>query len=469
LRVALVEQGDLAQGTSSASSKLIHGGLRYLEHREFRLVRESLKEREVLMRLAPHLVWPLRFVLPHDRTQRPAWMIRLGLFLYDSLGGRETLPATRTLDLSTAPEGQPLKPDYRRGFEYADCWADDARLVVANALDAAARGAAIRPRTALRRARRAEGLWQVELAGPAGGETLRARALVNAAGPWAGTLLGRIEGATARFRLRLVQGSHIAVPRRHAGDQAYILQNPDRRIVFLLPLLDRFTLIGTTDTPYDGAPEAAIIRESEIDYLLASANRFLRAPIARADVAWSYSGVRPLYDDGSVNASAATRDYAFDVDAGRGPSGGAPLLTIYGGKLTTFRRLAHHALRKLLPHLGRSAEDWTGKASLPGGDMAGADFARFAAAFRARHAFLGADLALRYARLYGTRAEALLDGARGAGDLGEDFGGGLYAREVDFLRRTEWALTAEDILWRRTKLGLFMTPAERERLTQRLS
>jgi glycerol-3-phosphate dehydrogenase len=466
LSVLLVEQGDLAGATSSASSKLIHGGLRYLEYREFRLVREALREREVLLRIAPHLVFPLRFVLPHDASQRPAWMIRLGLFLYDHLGGRERLPGSRALDLTATPEGAVLKQEFVRGFEYADCWADDARLVVVNALDAQARGADIRVRTALVGAKRTEGLWEAKIERERGaGETVRARALVNATGPWATTLFERLEGAATRYRLALVQGSHIVVARLYEGGQAYILQNTDKRIIFLLPFLDAFTIVGTTDSPYHGDPGKVAITPGEIDYLVMAANRFLRRPIAQGDIVWSYSGVRPLYDDGSVNASAMTRDYAFDIDA---PEGAAPLLTIYGGKLTTYRKLAQHVLRKILPRLGREPKKWTSQAPLPGGDMPGADFSAFLRALSAEFPFLPAELRQRYARLYGTRARLLLEDARDMGDLGMCFGADLYEREVAFLRETEWATTADDILWRRTKLGLFLTLEQRASLARRL-
>jgi glycerol-3-phosphate dehydrogenase len=409
-------------------------------------------------------VRPLRFILPHDATQRPAWMIRLGLFLYDHLGGRERLPASRGVDLRKAPEGAVLRPEFVRGFEYADCWADDARLVVANALDAKARGADIRVRTALAGAKRAAGLWEAKLAAAEGTALVRARAMVNATGPWATAIFDRLEGATTRYRLALVQGSHIVVPRLYEGDQAYILQNPDKRIVFLIPFLDAFTIIGTTDTPYAGDPAAVAITPGEIEYLLMAANRFLRRPIAPADVKWSYSGVRPLYDDGSINASAMTRDYAFDIDA---PEGAAPLLTIYGGKLTTYRKLAQHALRKILPRLGREPKKWTSGAPLPGGDMPGADFAAFRRALGAEFPFLPPELAERYARLYGTRAREMLKDARAFADLGECMGADLYERELAFLRETEWAASADDVLWRRTKLGLFLTGEQRARIAKR--
>jgi glycerol-3-phosphate dehydrogenase len=474
LSVVLVERRDLASATSSASSKLIHGGLRYLEYGEFRLVRESLREREVLLRLAPHLVWPLRFVLPHEASLRPAWMIRLGLFLYDNLGGRETLPRSRGLDLAAAAEGRPLKPRFRRGFEYSDCWCDDARLVVANCLDAAARGASIRPRTELMGARRVDGVWEARLDGEAGPATLRARAIVNAAGPWAGGLDRRIEarpGGAKSKKLKLVKGSHIVVDRVHEGAQAYIFQNDDKRVIFLLPFLERYSLIGTTDIPYDGDPAEAAIDAAETDYLIAAVNRCLRQPIARDAVRWAYAGVRPLYDDGAVSATAATRDYVFDLDAPAGDTAekAAPLLTIFGGKLTTYRKLAEHAMAKLLPALGRTPRAWTATAPLAGGDMAGADFAGFAAALSREHAALPPPLMRRYARLYGTRARLLLEGVKGEADLGEDFGAGLRAREIDFLRRTEWAAAADDILWRRTKLGLDMAPDARRRLEDHLA
>ncbi len=460
--VLLVEKGDLAGATSSASSKLIHGGLRYLEYREFRLVREALREREVMLRIAPHLVRPLRFILPHDAGQRPAWMIRVGLFLYDHLGGRERLPGSRGVNLQKAPEGAVLKPEFTRGFEYADCWADDARLVVANALDAKAHGADIRVRTALVAAKRTDGLWEAKIARN-GGETeiVRARAMVNATGPWATALFERFEGAKTRYRLALVQGSHIVVPRLYAGDQAYILQNPDKRIIFLLPFLDAFTIVGTTDTPYAGEPAAAAITAGEVEYLIMAANRFLRRPIAKSDIRWSYCGVRPLYDDGSINASAMTRDYAFDIDA---PEGAAPLLTIYGGKLTTYRKLAQHALRKILPRLDREPKKWTSGAPLPGGDMPGADFAAFLGALGAEFPFLPPALAQRYARLYGTRSRAMLKDAHALADLGECLGADLYERELAFLRETEWANSADDVLWRRTKLGLFLTAEQISRI-----
>ncbi|MFQ5774758.1 MAG: glycerol-3-phosphate dehydrogenase [Kiloniellaceae bacterium] len=469
LSVVLCEQNDLGSATSSASTKLIHGGLRYLETYEFRLVREALIEREVLLRAAPHIIWPLRFVLPHDKGQRPAWMIRMGLFLYDHLGGRGTLPGSGGVDLRRDPAGAPLKPSFVKGFGYADCWVEDSRLVVLNALDAAERGAEILPRTRCASARRVDGLWQAVLQPTAGGpaRTIRARALVNAAGPWVGSVLGTLAGIDRESRLRLVKGSHIVVPRIAEGGQAYILQNVDRRVVFVIPYERRFSLIGTTEVPYEGDPAAARISAEETEYLCAAVNRYFAAPVTPERVVWSYSGVRPLYDDASQNVSAVTRDYVFDLDPGSAPHGAAPLLSVFGGKITTYRKLAEHALAKLLPLIGKPAAAWTEGAALPGGDIPGADFDGFLAAFGAAHPWLPTDLARRYARAYGTRAETLLAGARGLDDLGEHLGDGLYEAEVEYLRRHEWAGAAEDILWRRSKLGLHVAEATRARLANR--
>ncbi len=465
LSVLLVEQRDFAAATSSASSKLIHGGLRYLEHGALRLVRESLAEREVVLRLAPHLVRPLRFVLPHEPAMRPAWMLRLALWTYDHLGERRMLPPSGRIDLARAVEGAPLAPQFRRGFTYWDCWCNDSRLVIANLLDAAERGAVVRSNTALVSARRAGAVWHAELAGAAGRETVRARALINAAGPWASRVMDTIEGAAGGKKLKLIKGSHIVVDRVHGGDHAYIFQHTDRRIFFLLPFQEKFSLIGTTETPFEGELAAAAIDAAETDYLLAALNRVLCFNVPRSAIRWAFSGVRPLYDDGSVDASATTRDYVFDLDV---PRDGPPLLTVFGGKLTTFRRLAEHALEKLMPALGRAGRRWTAKTPLPGGDMTGADFAAFTARFVVEHSFLPTDLARRYARLYGTRAHVLLEDVRREADLGAPFGAGLYEREVDYLRRVEWAATAEDILWRRTKLGLFMSPDGVQKLAQHM-
>ena len=467
LKVLLCEQDDLGQATSSSSSKLIHGGLRYLEQYEFRLVREALIEREVLLEAAPHIIWPLQFVLPHVKELRPAWMLRIGLFLYDHLGGRKRLPASRGLDLRRDPAGAPLADEITKGFSYADCWVEDSRLVVLNALDAAERGAEILPRTACSTARREAGAWHATLTGrnggPLGGATrqVRARALVNAAGPWVMEVLGRVAGANRRSTLRLIKGSHIVVPRLHEGDQAYILQNHDGRVVFVIPYERDYSLIGTTDVEFEQAPGTAAITPDETAYLCdAVARYFKRAPTA-ADVVWSYAGVRPLYDDDSGKASTVTRDYVFDLDT---PETGAPMLSVFGGKITTYRKLAEHALARLTPTLGLDDKPWTAGAQLPGGDMPDADFEGFLQGLQAARPWLPAALARRLARAYGTRAEALLGGAKTLADLGADLGGGLTEAEADYLLRQEWAETAEDILWRRSKLGLHVPEGTAERL-----
>ena len=463
LSVVLCEQDDLARATSSASTKLIHGGLRYLEYYEFRLVREALIEREVLLRAAPHIIWPLTFVLPHDKGLRPAWMVRLGLLLYDHLGGRERLPGSRGIDLRRDPVGAPLKEGFAKAFSYADCWVEDSRLVVLNALDAKERGAEVLTRTRCTAVRRDGGLWRARLEPVGGGSVteVTARALVNAAGPWVTDVLGRVAGVNRREGLRLVKGSHLVVPKLYEGDQAYIFQNEDRRVIFAIPYERDFTLIGTTDLPYEGDPGSVAITPAESDYLCAAIGRYLNTSVTPADAVWSYSGVRPLYDDASENVSAVTRDYVFDIDA---PQGEPPLLSIFGGKITTYRKLAEHALAKLLPLLGRQAPSWTRDAVLPGGDLPDADFDRGLAEFRRRYDWLPDALARRYLRAYGTRAERLLAGARGLGDLGEPLGDDLYEAEIDYLVKTEWARRAEDILWRRSKLGLHVSPETRERL-----
>ncbi len=460
LSVMLCEQGDLAGATSSASSKLIHGGLRYLEQYEFRLVREALLERERLLAIAPHVIWPLDFVLPHAGGPRPAWLIRLGLFIYDHLAPRRRLPATRAIRLDRHPAGRALRARAEggagRGFVYADCWVDDARLVVLNARDAAERGARVLTRTRLVQARRFGDAWTCELARPDGRrETIAARVLVNAAGPWVERVLHQSVGIDSAKQVRLVKGSHIVLPRLHDGPEAFILQNTDRRIVFAIPYEGRFTLVGTTDIPFEGDPGHVRIDAAETEYLIAVVNRYFRRAVTAADVAWSYAGVRPLYDDAAKTASTVTRDYVLDVDAGPKMGPGRPaMLSVFGGKITTYRRLAEHAMEKLRPHLPPAGPAWTAAAPLPGGDMPDADFARFLDAFRGRHPFLDAALSLRLARAYGTRAERLLDGCTAMADLGRHFGGGLHQREVDYLRAEEWAETAEDILWRRSKLGL---------------
>jgi len=463
LSVLLVEQDDLAMHTSSHSSKLIHGGLRYLEYYEFRLVREALIEREVLLAAAPHIVWPLTFVLPHSPEQRPAWMIRLGLFLYDHLGVRRTLPGSRSVDLRQGPLGAALQPRIERGFTYSDCWVDDARLVVLNALGAAARGATILTRTRCAGARREGGLWRAELDGPEGRREVRARALVNATGPWVQRFIQDELGLATRYGVRLVKGSHIVVPKLYEGEHPYILQNDDGRVVFVIPFEHDFSLIGTTDLPFEGEARTVAISAEETAYLCRAVNRYFRRQIAPADAVWSFAGVRPLYDDARANVSAVTRDYVFDLDAA---AGRAPLLSIFGGKITTYRKLAEHALAKLAPHLGNVAPRWTATAPLPGGDMPGADFDAYLGGLKSAYPWLPAALALRYARAYGTWTERILRGASGLAGLGEHLGEGLYAAEVDYLMRHEWANSPEDLLWRRSKLGLHLGRETQARLAQ---
>ncbi len=463
LSVLLVEQGDLGQATSSASTKLFHGGLRYLEHYAFRLVRESLIEREILIRAMPHISWPLRFVLPHHKGLRPAWLLRLGLFIYDHLGGRKILPGTRTLDLRTDPAGAPLKPEFLRGFEYSDAWVQDSQLVVLNARDAADRGAAIRPRTRLETAERDGTLWRLTLRDMETGarSTATARALVNAAGPWVEAVASERLRQNAAGKVRLVRGSHIVVPKLYDHDRAYIFQNADKRIIFAIPYEDDFTLIGTTDVEHKEAPEAARCTEEEASYLCAAASEYFAEPVSAERAVWSYAGVRPLYDDGAKSASKATRDYVLELED---REGSAPLLTIYGGKITTYRRLAEAALAKLGPWFPAMGISWTAAAPLPGGDFPWDGLGALAARLRAEHGFLSEAEARRLARGYGTEAWDLLAGAATAEDLGESFGHGLTEREVAFLVERQWARTAEDVLWRRTKLGLRLETAEVQRL-----
>ncbi|MFG1192527.1 glycerol-3-phosphate dehydrogenase [Xanthobacter flavus] len=457
LSVVLFEKGDLASGTSSASTKLIHGGLRYLEYYEFRLVREALAEREVLWGLAPHIVWPLRFVLPHHPGLRPAWMLRLGLWLYDHIGGRRLLPPTRTLDLRHDPAGQPLRPGYGRAFEYSDCWVEDARLVVLNARDAADRGAAIRPRTRVTGARREAGLWVIESEHEGKSETVKARALVDAAGPWAGEVLDVLKTGRgeAHAPLRLVQGSHIVVPRLYAHERCYIFQNADGRIIFAIPYEGDFTLIGTTDRDFSGHPEDVHATPEEVAYLCAAASEYFAATIAPEQVVWTYSGVRALYDDGAGAAQSATRDYVLALDA---PEEGAPLLTVFGGKITTYRRLAEAALTRLAPHFPHLGAPFTATAPLPGGDFPRQGYDTLVRALRGAFPALDPALLARLARAYGTSAFQLLDGVSDEDDLGDWFGAHLCAREVDYLMDREWAETAADVLWRRSKLGLRTAP-----------
>jgi glycerol-3-phosphate dehydrogenase len=460
--VFLCDRDDLGSGTSSASTKLIHGGLRYLEHYEFRLVREALREREVLWGIAPHIVWPLRFVLPHHRRLRPAWLLRLGLFLYDHLGGRRRLPATRTLNLRDDPAGAVLKPAFTRGFAYSDCWVEDSRLVVLNARDAAERGAVIAPRTACVSAERRDGLWSLELRDAATGATrsIRARTLVNAAGPWVAEVAGSVVRDNVPAPIRLVKGSHVVVRKLYEHDAAYIFQNGDGRIFFLIPYERDFTLIGTTDQDFTGDPSEVRISADEIDYLCRSAGEYLRFPVTPDQVVWSYSGVRPLFDDGSPAPQQATRDYVLKLDAA---SGAPALLTVFGGKITTYRRLAEAALSMLRPHLpaaGRQTPGWTGRTALPGGDFPMEGFDALAASTAARYPFVPGATLRRLLRAYGTRAERIIGGASAFTDLGPVLAADLTEAELRYLIGHEWARTAEDVVWRRSKLGLRITPGE---------
>lgn len=461
-RVFLCEQADLASGTSGASTKLIHGGLRYLEHYEFRLVREALMEREVLWGIAPHIIWPLRFILPYHDKLRPAWLLRLGLFIYDHLGGRVRLPPTRTLRLHTHPAGRVLKAEFARGFEYSDCWVEDSRLVVLNARDAADRGATIAPRTACISAERSGGLWHIGVLDQTTQvpRTIRARALVNAAGPWVGGVARSVISPSVPSAVRLVQGSHIVVPKLYDEAFCYVFQNADGRVFFVIPYELDFTLIGTTDQDFTGEVGSATACADEIDYLCRSTSAYLRKPVTPDMVVWSFSGVRPLFDDGSSAPQQATRDYVLKLDA---PPEAAPLLSVLGGKLTTYRRLAEAALAMLQPHLpatnGHSA-GWTGQQALPGGDFPVDGFdARLATAAR-RYPFMPAATLRRMLRAYGTRIDEVLREVTCLADLGRGFGADLTEVELRYLMRAEWARTAEDVVWRRGKLGLRLSVAE---------
>jgi glycerol-3-phosphate dehydrogenase len=462
LRVCLVEQSDLAAHTSSASTKLIHGGLRYLEHFEIRLVREALAERERLLGIAPHIVRPMRFVLPHVSELRPRWQIRLGLLLYDHLGGRKRLPPSEPIRLDRDPSGAALKRGFVHGFAYPDCSVDDARLVVLNALDAALRGAVILPRTRLERAHAADDGWRATCLDVNTGRTIevRARALINAAGCWVEPVR-RAMGLKDFRPPRLVQGSHIVVDRLFAGEHAFLLQNPDRRVVFAIPYEDRFTLIGTTDVPFKGDLETVGISPAEISYLCQTVNRFFKESVGPADVRWSFSGVRALQDDEAAEAAQVTRDYDLKLELA---AAGTPVITVIGGKITTYRKLAEAALALVRPFVGGSPESWTASAPLPGGDLPDGQMRIALDRFRGRWRFVPPEMLERLARTYGTRTELILGDARCMADLGECFGADLSAAEVSYLRDTEWALTAEDVLWRRTKLGLRIAPADVVRL-----
>jgi glycerol-3-phosphate dehydrogenase len=491
LSVILCEAQDLAQATSSASTKLFHGGLRYLEYFKFRMVRESLQERETLLKMMPHISWPLRFVLPvNDRLhfandssslgrilrwvpglagRRPAWLLRMGLFVYDHLGGRKILPACRKLSLKNHPVGAPLKEEFAHAFEYSDCWVEDSRLVVLNACSAALHGADIRTRTRFISAERSANLWKIMIRkqGPESAvETIHARAIVNAAGPWAQAVLSGDMERGNQHGLRLVRGSHIITRRLFEHDQPYFLQLDDGRIIFAIPYERDFTLIGTTDIDHQDDPRKVVCTPEERDYLIAAANKFFATEITQTDVVASYAGVRPLYDDQANSASAATRDYVLTLED---RDGEAPLVNVFGGKITTYRRLAEHVMAKLGPYFPESGPDWSADEALPGGDFELDEKPQLGIDLIDRHPFLTAEWAARLIRAYGRDAFEMLRGADSIAALGTYFGGTLYAREVEWLRRREWAVTAEDILWRRSKLGLWFSDDQVEMLERWLA
>ncbi len=463
LSVFLCEQEDLAHGTSSASTKLIHGGLRYLEYYEFRLVREALHEREVLLNAAPHIIWPLRFILPHHKGLRPAWLIRLGLFLYDHIGGRKILPGTTSVDLLTDVAGKVLKKNYSKGFEYSDCWVMDSRLVVLNAMDATTKGAEIRTRSPLLSATRAGKTWRLNLLDkPSNKEfQIEAKVLVNASGPWLDQLLNHISHAETKEHIRMVKGSHIIVDKLFDHERAYIFQNADGRIIFAIPYENKFTLIGTTDGDFQGDPDTVCISPEETDYLCKAASEYFLKEITKEDVVSSFSGIRPLFDDGKSEAKAATRDYVLKLDTGVNE---APLLSIYGGKITTYRKLAESVLAKLSPFLPTMGNEWTEKSVLPGGNFHPNDFDHEVRELLSRCPVLKNELAVRLFRTYGTCAYEMTSTIKDPSHLGTLFGHDLYGFEVDYLIAREWARCAEDVLWRRTKLGLFLSALEVDRL-----
>ena len=461
LDVLLCEQDDLAAHTSSASTKLIHGGLRYLEHRDFRLVRHSLRERAVLLRNAPHIIWPLRFVLPHHAGLRPWWMIRMGLFLYDHLGGRGPLPPCARIDLRRHASGRALQGRYRRAFAYSDCWVQDSRLVVLNARDARARGAEVRTRTECLSLAPSGARWTAVLADRASGNrvTVEARGVVNASGPWVGRIRSLAGGAGAEPAVRLVKGSHIVVRKLFDHAHPYIFQSGDGRVLFAIPFEEDYTLLGTTDVEFADAPARVEITPEEVDYICAAANDYFETPVTPGDVVWTYAGIRPLLDDHAENASEVTRDYALHLD----PSP-APMLSVYGGKLTTYRRLAEQAVDMLAGPLRVKGSRWTADAPLPGGNVPGADIDAFTAQCAQRYSWLPERLLRHFIRHYGTEIHTLLAGRSSTDDLGEHFGAGLCAAEVAYLVEHEWARTAEDILWRRTRKGLGVSASGAARL-----
>jgi len=465
LSVFLCEKDDLAGGTSSRSTKLIHGGLRYLEYYEFRLVREALHEREVLLNAAPHIIWPLRFILPHHKGLRPAWLIRLGLFLYDHIGGRKILPATTSVNLLTDVAGRALKKNFSKGFEYSDCRVMDSRLVILNAMDAAAKGAEVRTRTPLREAIRTGKTWQLKLLDKACNEEfqIEAKVLINASGPWLDELLKHISHTETKEHIRMVKGSHIIVNKLFDHERAYLFQNADGRIIFAIPYEDEFTLIGTTEGDFHGDPDKVSISPEEIDYLCQAASEYFLREIVKEDVVSSFSGIRPLFDDGRSEAKAATRDYVLKLDTGKDE---APLLSIYGGKVTTYRKLAESVLAKLSPFLPGMGNEWTEKSFLPGGDFSPNDFDLEVRELLSRCPMLKKALATRLFRTYGSCAYEMTAKIKNNSNLGNLFGHNLYSFEVDYLIAHEWARSAEDVLWRRTKLGLFLSAAQIENLDE---
>lgn len=458
LKVLLVERDDLASHTSSASTKLVHGGLRYLEHYEFNLVRKALKEREVLLRAAPHIIWPMRFVLPVDKGMRPAWLLRLGLFLYDHLGGRDILPGTKGLNLHKDHRGDSLQKRLKKGFAYSDCWVEDARLVSLTARDASERGADIRTRAECVALDRGADHWNLEIRQDDAVTTEQAKVLVNAAGPWVDPVTALYDQSGEAAKLRLVKGSHIVVKRKYEGDHSYIFQNRDGRIIFAIPYERDYTLIGTTDQPWSYAEGPAKISDDEIDYLCAAASEYFEDPVARDDSVWTYSGVRPLFDDHSRTAATVTRDFVFDYDN----ENGAPVLSIFGGKITTYRVLALQAIRTLSEALDVDGDDWTKKAHLPGGDFAPDGFEALVDQYASRWDFLDRSVLRRLVRAYGTDTASILDGVKTVEGLGQEFGSSLYEIEVQWLIDREFACSAEDVLWRRSKLGLHMSETEKQ-------
>ncbi len=460
----LAEQDDLASGTSSASTKLIHGGLRYLEHYEFRLVRHALMEREVLMNSAPHIIWPLRFVLPHHAGLRPRALIRLGLFLYDHLGGRKILPGTRSINFHSDVTGEPLKEEFTRGYEYSDCWVEDARLVTLYARDAADRGAAIRTRTKVLSARREHGIWAVDIDSKGKRETVKARVMVNSAGPWVSQVLGNVIGRNDPDKIRMVKGSHLVVDKLYEHDRCYIFQNADGRICFAIPYEYNYTLIGTTDEDHTGDPGKPEMSEKERDYMLKAVSEYFRKPVTKDTVRWSYSGIRPLYDDGASKAQEATRDYVLKLDH---PQGQAPVMSVFGGKVTTSRVLGETVVEQLRKFFPAARNAWTAGAKLPGGNINIAEIDKHIVDLRRQYSFLKVHDVLRLFRAYGSELEGILAGARFLPDMGRMFGP-LSEREIDHLKSREWAETADDILWRRSKLGLHMKMDDQKALREYL-